>query len=236
VIGVLGTHAGLTPRSIVADVGAGTGIFSRLLLAHGCTLYAVEPNREMRAAAEQDLAAAYPATFRAIDGRAEATTLSPGSVDLVVSAQAFHWFDRVRAAAEFRRILRPDGHVAIVFNERKATESPFLAAYDELLKRWGTDYKKVAHGSRSIDETQLATLFEAPVARFSLPNRQVLDWSGLRGRLMSASYTPLAGQPGHDEIFAELRALYDRCEVSGLVELPYETEIFVVRSSGEVGR
>ncbi len=225
---MLRDHARLMPQSTVADVGAGTGIFSRLLLAHGCTVYAVEPNREMRSAAEQDLAPTYPATFRAIDGRAEATTLGPSSVDLVVSAQAFHWFDRVRAAAEFRRILRPSGHVAIVFNERKATQSPFLAAYDELLKRWGTDYKKVAHGSRSIGEAQLATLFEAPVTRYSLPNHQILDWSGLRGRLMSASYAPLSGQPGHDEIFAELRALYDRCQAGGLVELLYDTEIFVV--------
>lgn len=229
VIGILGEHAGLTAGSVVADVGAGTGKFTQLLLAHGCTVYAVEPNREMRSAAEQALAAVYPMTFRAVDGRAEATTLPKGSADLIVCAQAFHWFDGAKAAAEFRRILRPGGHVAIVFNERDAVRSPFLKGYDELLRRRGTDYTDVSKGSRAIDEARLAALFAGRVERFDLPNKQILDWQGLRGRLMSASYTPLPGQPGHEEIIAELRVLYERWHVNGMVELTYQTEVFVVR-------
>jgi SAM-dependent methyltransferase len=227
-VDVLARHAGLTPASVVADVGAGTGIATALLLAHGCTVLAVEPNADMRDAAARELGPRYPAAFRAVDGRAEATTLAAHTVDVVVCAQAFHWFDRAAAAIEFTRILRPGGRVAAIWNERRRSTTPFLTGYDELLSRHGTDYREIAHGRRPIDVEQLATLFGGPAERYVLPNVQVLDWTGLRGRAMSASYVPLPGQPGHDALFAGLRALYDRCQEHGVVRIEYETEIYVV--------
>src|SRR4051794_35122333 len=94
VLGYLRDEAGLTVQSVVADVGSGTGISSELFLRAGCTVYGVEPNADMRAAAD-GLLAQYPA-FRSVDGSAEATTLPAGSADLVIAGQAFHWFDAAR--------------------------------------------------------------------------------------------------------------------------------------------
>src|SRR5687768_9631235 len=109
----------LADRSVVADVGSGTGISSELFLRDGHTVYGVEPNAEMRAAAEAQLVQRF-SRFHSVDGRAEGTTLADGSVDLVVAAQAFHWFqdlDFVRC--EFGRILRPGGRVVLLWNTRK---------------------------------------------------------------------------------------------------------------------
>jgi SAM-dependent methyltransferase len=228
VIDVLVRHAQLSPASVVADVGAGTGISSAPLLAYGCTVVAVEPNAEMRAAAEGELGTRHATTFRAVDGRAEATTLPPRTIDLVVCAQAFHWFDRAAAAEEFTRILRPGGRVAVIWNERQRSASPFLTGYEELLTRHGTDYHEIAHQRRPIDVEELASLFGGRAERHVLPNAQTLDWAGLRGRVMSASYVPLPGEAGHDELMTGLRGLYDRCQDAGLVRIEYETEIFVV--------
>lgn len=226
VVDLLAQHAALTPNSTVADVGAGTGISARPLLALGCTVFAVEPNADMRAAAEALLTSRYPTTFHPVDGRAEDTTLEAASVDLVLCAQAFHWFDRPRAAAEFRRILRTPGRVAVLFNERERSSTPFLIGYDDLLTRYGTDYTEVAK-ARPVDEAELGRLFGGRAARYSLPNTQTLDWAGLRGRIMSASYAPLPGQPKHDDLLAGLRELFDRCQTDGIVRIAYETELFV---------
>ena len=135
---------GLNPDSIVADIGSGTGILSELFLKNGNPVLGVEPNLEMREAAES-LLAPYP-RFMSIGSTAEATGLAPGSVDLIVAGQAFHWFDQTSTKAEFQRILRPEGGwVALIWNERQTDASPFLAAYEALLKTHGTDYEEVNH-------------------------------------------------------------------------------------------
>src|SRR5207249_3286611 len=123
--------------SVIADVGSGTGISAKLFLDNGNMVYGVEPNGPMREAAETFLGSY--ASFRSIDGSAEATGLPNGAVDLIVCAQAFHWFDPVQAKVEFRRILRENGWIALIWNERQKTESRFLQRYEELLNTYGTD-------------------------------------------------------------------------------------------------
>jgi SAM-dependent methyltransferase len=228
VIDVLVRRVGLGPQTAAADVGAGTGIATALLLARGCTVFAVEPNADMRKVAEQRLAADYPDTFRSVDGRAEATTLPDDSVDLAVCAQAFHWFDAQGTATEFKRILRRGGHVAVLRNERSRTASPFLRGYDDLLTRHSQDYREHAQKHRGLDEAQLTALFHGEVERHAQPNDQVLDWIGFRGRVMSASYVPLPGQPGHNPLIAALHGLFDRYQADGLVQIETETELLLV--------
>ena len=217
---------GLTPASAVADIGSGTGISTEPFLKDGNTVYGVEPNPDMRLAAEQLLLPRY-SNFRSVDGTAEATTLPADSVDLVIAAQAFHWFDKPSASREFRRVLRAGGHVAIVWNDRKTDSSPLLAGYDQLLRILGTDYKQVSKTTTDVED--LRSVFGVPFQRVAFPNEQRFDFTGLRGRALSASYVPQPGHPSHEPFIARLRELFDAHQRDGQVVFEYETEVFFGR-------
>lgn len=221
---VLQTRAGVSPGSDVADIGSGTGISSALFLDLGCTVYGVEPNGDMRAAAETQFAR--QSRFHSIAATAEATSLPDASVDLVTAGQAFHWFDQPRCRAEFCRILRPGGFVALFWNSRRTESTPFLKAYEELLLQYATDYQQINH--TNIDAKVLAEFFsDKPFETHSFPNFQDFDYEGLRGRLLSSSYAPAAGQPGHDPMLLELQRLFREYESHGLVRFEYDTELYL---------
>ena len=97
----------LTNKSIIADIGSGTGLLTELFLKNGNTVYGVEPNAAMREAGEQYLARYHE--FSSVDGTAEATTLPTKSIDFITVGTAFHWFDTVKTKTEFQRIIRPGG-------------------------------------------------------------------------------------------------------------------------------
>jgi SAM-dependent methyltransferase len=227
VLDVLRRECGLEPGWVVADVGSGTGLSSVLFLSNGNPVRAVEPNGAMRDAAEGWLGDR--PGFRSVAGTAEATTLPSGSVDLVVCAQAFHWFDPAAARAEFARILRPGGGVVLLWN-RRLDGTPFLRAYEALLVRHGTDYEQVRHDR--LDGAALAAFYGAPPKRATLPNEQWLDLEGLKGRLRSSSYLPGAGHPGHSALLrAAERVFADHAE-GGRVRLEYELEIYTGTLAG----
>lgn len=219
----------LGTKSLVADIGSGTGIFTQQLLDHGATVFAVEPNAEMRAAAEEMLRD-YP-NFRSIANSAEATGLPPSSVDLVCAAQAFHWFDVFLVKKEWQRILRPGGKVCLVWNDRKDATTPFLTAYEDLLMKFGTDYNEVRH--RNTEENgSIEKLFAPKTYRtFHCDNEQVFDFDGLKGRLLSSSYAPAHGHPNYEPMIAELRVIFDRHQVGGHVKFEYDTKAYY----GEIG-
>jgi len=226
VLDLLRTQAGLTPTSIIADIGSGTGLSALPFLESGSLVFGVEPNREMRLAAE-DLLAGWP-KFCSVAGTAEATTLPDASVDLVVAGQAFHWFDPPRARAEFRRIFRPGGAIVLMWNTRRVDTSPFLRGYEHLLQRFGTDYREVVH--TNVDQARLATFFgPGGFQSFKLDNEQLFDRDGLRGRLRSSSYTPPPGHPNFEPMMAELDRLFDTFHASGRVRFEYDTEVYVGR-------
>lgn len=223
---LLAASFGLVPQAAVADVGSGTGILTRLLLDRGATVYAVEPNAAMRAAAEAALGG--EPGFTSIAATAEATTLPDRSIDLITAGQAFHWFDPEPTRREWARILRLGGRVALIWNDRRATGTPFLEAYEQLLQTHGTDYASVNH--RRISEENLQAFFgAAPLQRATFPYRQTLDLAGLQARLISSSYTPAPGQPGHAEMLAALAAIFDTHQSGGLVHLNYDTTVFYGR-------
>jgi ubiquinone/menaquinone biosynthesis C-methylase UbiE len=141
VIELLRAEVGVGPGCTVADVGSGTGILTALLLESGSRVIAVEPNPAMRGAAEESLAT-HP-RFVSVEGSAEATGLDDSSVDGITVAQAFHWFRVDDTAREFARILHPGGWVALIWNSRPLSGSPFLCAYESFLEEWGTDYTAV---------------------------------------------------------------------------------------------
>lgn len=214
---------GVGPGRAVADIGAGTGIFTKLLLELGAQVTAVEPNRAMREAAVHALKA--NPNLQVVAAAAEDTGLPPHSVDFIVCAQAFHWFDQVKAQEEFKRILRPGGKVVLIWNSRLNEGTPFLTGYEQLLHTYATDYNAVNH--RNLDEQALAAFFASGsmrVARF--PHQQLLDYEGLSGRLQSSSYAPVQGEPSYDEMMAELKHLFERTQQEGRVDFAYETELY----------
>ena len=214
------------PReALVADIGAGTGISSQLLLAAGHPLIAVEPNAAMREAAEHWLGTEYP-RFRAADGTAEATGLADASIGLVSAAQAFHWFDTQAVRREWKRILAPGGRVLVFWNSRLLDASPFLRGYEQLLLEFGTDYSAVAE--RYQTDEQMRDWFAGGLLAIGyFPNVQMLDFDALKGRLLSSSYAPTAGQPKHESMLAALRTLFDQHAVDGKVAFEYQTRAFL---------
>jgi len=222
IITLLETECGLTSEHIVADIGSGTGFMTELFLTHGNEVFGVEPNAEMRAAGER-LLSKYP-SFVSVSGTAEVTTLPNNSVDFIVAGQAFHWFNRGAARLEFKRILKTGGWVVLVWNGFRVETSAVVRGYHDLLVKYGTDYKEV---SREIETCDIEALFspgEFQQARF--PFKQVFDFEGLKGRLLSASYAPQPGDRGYEAMIGELRAIFDANQQNGKVDFDYETEVY----------
>lgn len=222
VLDLLRSECGLQPSHIVADIAFGTGAFTRLLLENGNSVFAVEPNAEMREMGMHRLEA-YDRLV-VIAGTAEETTLRSASVDVVTAAQAAHWFDRTRARAEFRRILRREGWCVLIWNERRTESTAFLRDYEQLLLRYGTDYKEVRHERTTavIHEFFAPTPFKERGFRLS----QQFDYEGLAGRLLSSSYAPLEGHPNHAPMMEELQRIFRANARDGKVEFEYETRVF----------
>lgn len=222
---------GLSPDWTVADIGSGTGLLTRLFLDRGNPVHAVEPNREMREAAEA-LLGEFPG-FHSHPGSAEATGLPDHSIDLVAAAQAFHWFDVEAARREFLRILRPGGRVVLIWNRRRVAGTPFLEAYEDLLVRRALDYGAVDHRKTAGPEV-LARFFRGEdYGRARFPTEQDLDWKGLRGRLLSSSYTPLEDHPDHEPMLRELRIMFEGSQRNGAVRVDYDTEVYHGRLTAE---
>ncbi|HEY6867510.1 MAG TPA: class I SAM-dependent methyltransferase [Candidatus Eisenbacteria bacterium] len=211
---ILGGLAAADP--VAADVGAGTGILTALIAARGVRVIAVEPNAAMRAAAPPDPRVEWR------DGTAEGTGLPPACVDLVTCAQAFHWFRQREAVAEFHRILRPGGRLAIMWNNRDPGD-PLTRSYIEAIhavngehpaERRGFD-PAVVHGDG---------LFTPPRVE-TFDHSQELDLAGLIGRATSASYVPREGQ-AFAELQERLTALFERHrDARGRVHLRYLTRV-----------
>jgi len=215
----------LERTATIVDAGAGTGISTAAFLRHGFTVVAVEPNDAMREAAIASLG--NDARFRAIAATAEATTLEDASADVVVAAQAFHWFDRTAFRAECARILRPSGVVALLWNVRRVEDSAFAAEYEALLREFGTDYLAVRH--ENVSEGELADFFGGPFSRRVVGNVQRLNRVGLRARLLSSSYVPAAGQPRHEPMLAALETLFANHQRDGRVAMEYELRAYASR-------
>jgi SAM-dependent methyltransferase len=208
---------------MIADIGSGTGIFSDLLLKAGYQVSGVEPNQPMREAAER-LLSGYPC-FHSVDGSAQSTTLADHSVDLITVAQAYHWFDTPEARAEFRRILKPGGKIALIWNERHLDTTPFLRDYEAMLREFGTDYAEIRH--ENIGPDSLKLLFPGGYDIRTFPNSQRFDYAGLEGRLLSSSYTPAPGRPGHEPMIAELRRLFNEHQQDGQVSIDYDARVYL---------
>ncbi len=203
---------------VAADVGAGTGISARLLGDRSVRVVAVEPGHAMRGAA-----LAHPHVWW-IGGTADATGLRSWSVDLVLCAQAFHWFHNREALAEFARILKPRGRLALMWNRRSRID-PLTAGYRQAIVNVGGEVvsERMPFDPAIVSASGLFT----PVERQAWPNAQRVTLEGLIGRARSASYVPKEGANG-ERLIGLLRALHAHyADPSGHVTLVYETEVYL---------
>ncbi len=212
ILDLLRTECALKKTSPIADIGSGTGKLTELLLEHGNPVFGVEPNREMREAGER-LLAKFP-QFQSVAGTAEATTLPDGHVDFITIGQAFHWFDLEPCRRECLRILKPGGWVVIIWNDRLTDTTPFLAAYEGLLREFSTDYEHINH--RRFNDGEAVRKFLGSRSHLkNFPSAQQFDFEGLKGRLLSSSYAPEAGHPKHEPMLAALKQIFEAHQKDG---------------------
>lgn len=205
--------SGVAPGARVADVGCGTGISTRLFAAHGLDAVGIDPNEEMLARARTR-----GADYRR--GTASATGLPAHSVDLVAAAQAFHWFNLEPTLLEFKRVLKPDGWCAALWNER-TRDSAFLRAYEDLLVRSSSEYRSMPH----IADAMAAIRSSRAVVAWTqaeFPNIQSMDRAAFVGRVYSSSYVA-HGISRRKEFDRRIKALFDRHASGGRVEFKYRS-------------
>jgi len=227
-IDYLYSQVGFNQDSAVADIGSGTGIFSRLLLERGSKVYCIEPNEDMRRTAIQDLSGF--ANFIPVSAPAENTGLQDNSVDFVTAAQAFHWFDRQAFKSECQRILKPGGKVVLVWNTRDY-EIEIIKKDYIIREKYAIDKKGLGTdgGPRKayIDDFFLNNTYESK----NFENNLQYDRESWIGRNLSASYAPkIEAKPEqYHEFIRELGDLFDEYSVNGIMEFPQFTQSYVGR-------
>ncbi len=227
VIDFLKTEKIISENSVVADIGAGTGISAELFLKNGYKVFGIEPNEPMRQASKIILQKyTNEKLFVSINATAEETTLPNKSVDVIVCAQAFHWFNNDRFKTECKRILKPNGHVVLMWNDRRTDTTDFLKVYEDFLQMFGTDYLAVNHKN-----TQDKKIFEkffgaGNYKEQDFYNYQDVDLEGLKGRVLSSSYMPNEGHKDFEHMIYCLRKIFNRYQENNLVRLDYDTKIY----------
>ncbi len=226
VLDLLRTECSLLASHVIADIGSGTGILSKLFLENGNRVVGIEPNQEMRHAGEEFLSSFRE--FVSVSASAEASTLGDSAIDFITAAQAFHWFDPQAARREFARILKPGGWVVILWNDRRMEEAPLTSEYEGLLERFGLDYKRVKDAYP--ERADIESFFAGGVfSTRDLPNNQTLDWEGFRGRLRSSSFAPTEGHPNYAQMMVELERVFRAHQHDGFVRMEYFTRVYFGR-------
>ncbi|ULH16531.1 methyltransferase domain-containing protein [Deinococcus sp. KNUC1210] len=206
----------------VADIGAGTGLFTRLLLESGAAVSAVEPNEAMRAALTQNLSSP---RLHVLDGTSRATGLASASVGLITAAQAAHWFEPLPTLQEFRRIVKAGGSLLLVWNDwRGSARSGFTAVYGEMTARFADNLPEQV--SRLPDE-ELNIYFPSGHEHLTFANPLALSRERLQALAESVSYLPQPGTPAHAQMTRTLDSAFEQHAHAETVTLEYVTHAYL---------
>lgn len=209
-----------SPRA--ADIGSGTGILSRAMLERAWTVYGVEPNDDMRHEAERALKEF--SRFHSVSGTAEHTSLPAGSVDMVTAAQAFHWFDAAAFKRECRRILVPEGRVALLWNSR-LEDSPLVREEGHIHRLYCPRFIGFSGGLPDLNGT-ISEFFDHRFQVFRFPNDLSYTREQYLRRMMSTSYALTEDDDGFISWLDALNLLFDRFQSGGRVTVPNETVVY----------
>lgn len=219
------SEIGLNNDSVVADIGSGTGILTRLLLSIGAKVYAVEPNEDMRKAAE--IANCTFTNFISIDAPAENTTLTEQSIDYITAAQSFHWFDQACFRKECQRILKPDGKVIMIWNRRDET-SGLVQTIDSISNKYCPQFSGSARGMRGAKtKDAYQDFFKKKYDTQIFPNDIVFDKERFIGLHQSASYRLNEDDKNYHNYINALSDLFDLHCTDGRLILPNNTCCYI---------
>lgn len=213
---------GIEKDTIVADIGSGTGIFSKVLLDLECNVYGVEPNEDMRRESQKKLAQF--TAFHPVNGTAENTTLSDKSVDFITVAQAFHWFDTEKFKLECTRIIKDKGKVILIWNSR-IMENPIVKENEQIFRIFCPDFKGFSGGIGYMDESIQNFFSNFKVYRF--PNNLPFDKSKFIERNLSASYSLKENDAQYDLYLTHLNNLFDKYAIDDMLHVPNETIVYI---------
>lgn len=228
---LLAERLGIRPGRVVLDVGAGTGKFTRELVRFGADLTAVEPMPAMRAQFAQQLPG-----VPLLAGTAEGLPVGPASVDAIVCAQAFHWFDTAPAAREFARVLRPDGGLGLIWNVRDE-RVPWVRELTAILDRYDVG------GPRGRSQSWRQPLAETgrftPLEHQEFGHVQRAPPETIVDRALSVSYIGILPDATQAKVAEEVRELLARAPATSgraEIELPYRTDVFLARRAADPAR
>ncbi len=219
ILNFLHESIGFMQESVIADIGSGTGISTKLFLDNGNIVYGVEPNREMRQAAEEILADY--TRFYSMDASSENTKLKSESIDIIVAAQAFHWFDPKPTKEEFLRILKPKGTVILLANMRKKSDNKFMNGYMDIIEKYGQDLNL-----KTDNQTIPKFFYPNVVYKEVFDNPHIFTLDRLKGELISYSYMPNQQDSRFKPMMIELENLFEKYNDNGTVIFEYETIVY----------
>ena len=221
----LALEQGFSEETIVADIGSGTGKFAKQLLKMGCFVYGIEPNDDMRKKAEENFLKGE--NFCSVKGTANKTTLKEHAVDVVTSAQAFHWFDVTAFQKECRRILKPDGRVYLIWNVRDMGEKlnqETFAIYRTFCPRF-----QGFSGGMKKDDERIQTFFEGHYQYRSFDHPLSYTEETFIRRSLSGSYSLKEGDVGFEEYLEALKNLYRKYNRDGILTMGNHTAVYYGR-------
>lgn len=216
---------GFSEKSVIADIGSGTGKFAKQLLDRGSYVYCIEPNEDMRRIAIEELRK-YK-SFHAVDGTATETKLDEKSVDYITTAQAFHWFDIDPFKKECRRVLRDNGMVFLIWNMRDMSSKINQASF-EIYSNYCPNFKGFGGGIQK-DDIRIKQFFEDKYEYVEFNNPLFYDKSKFISRSLSGSYSLKKGDENYCEYLDALSRLFEKYSKDNVLTMANKTVAYISR-------